>query len=159
MLARTVAKACAQRTVAATAAPAAVVGAQRCNMSTKAKKRPVSPSVTIYKIRTPALSSITHRVTGTALSVGVVGMSMVALTGDCNIPAYWDSLKVAAPALVPVTKLLVGFPLVYHTVAGFRHIAWDATAKGLDLDSVELTSKAVVSGGVCGYEASEILSV
>ena len=45
------------------------------------KRRPTSPHVTIYKFPIAALSSITTRVTGTALSVGFAGAGLVALFG------------------------------------------------------------------------------
>lgn len=82
------------------------------------------------------------------MSVGVIGMSMLALSGSCDIPAYVETVKTSAPLVMPVVKTLVGFPLVYHTVAGLRHLYWDKTAKGLDLNSVELSSKAVIAGSV-----------
>ena len=107
--------------------------------------RPISPHVTIYSFPVPALSSITNRATGVALSVGVMGMSFVALGGGCDIPSYVESVKVSVPMVMPVLKMLVAFPLVYHTVAGVRHLYWDKTAKGLDLDSVEKSSKVVIA--------------
>lgn len=106
--------------------------------------RPISPHVTIYAFPVPALASITNRATGVALSVGVMGMSFVALGGGCDIPAYVETLKTSVPVLMPLCKMLVAFPVVYHTVAGVRHMYWDKTAKGLDLDSVEGTSKIVI---------------
>jgi succinate dehydrogenase/fumarate reductase cytochrome b subunit len=48
--------------------------------------------------------------------------------------------------------MLVAFPLVYHSAAGIRHLYWDRTAKGLDLQSVELSSKALLIGaGVVSF--------
>jgi succinate dehydrogenase (ubiquinone) cytochrome b560 subunit len=51
---------------------------------------------------------------------------------------------------VPVAKAVVAFPFVYHYCNGARHIYWDATAKGLDLQSVEQSSKLVIGGAVLG---------
>lgn len=117
------------------------------SLSTKVE-RPISPHVTIYAFPIPALTSITNRVTGVGMSVGVMGMSFVALAGGCDIPSYVESLKVAAPILMPLLKIVIGFPIVYHTAAGVRHIFWDKTARGLDLPSVEMSSKALVAGSV-----------
>lgn len=111
-------------------------------------ERPISPHVTIYDFPLPALSSITNRATGVALSVGVMGMGLVALGGGCNIPAYVEVVKTSVPILMPLLKMVVAFPIVYHSAAGVRHLIWDKTAKGLDLESVELTSKIVIGGSV-----------
>jgi len=46
-----------------------------------------------------------------------------------------------APILVPVAKLLVAFPLSYHTLAGIRHVIWDTTADGLELEQVNQSSQ------------------
>lgn len=62
-------------------------------MSTKVE-RPISPHVTIYNFPVTALTSITNRATGVGMSVGVIGMSMVALGGGCDIPAYVETIKV-----------------------------------------------------------------
>lgn len=90
-------------------------------MSTKVE-RPISPHVTIYNFPITALTSITNRATGVGMSVGVIGMSMVALGGGCDIPAYVESIKVAAPMVMPLLKMVVAFPIVYHTAAGARHM-------------------------------------
>ena len=63
-----------------------------------------------------------NRVTGVGMSVGVMGMSMVALSGGCDIPAYVETVKTSVPVLMPLLKMVVAFPLVYHSAAGIRHL-------------------------------------
>jgi succinate dehydrogenase (ubiquinone) cytochrome b560 subunit len=116
-----------------------------CNNSPSG--RPISPHVTIYKFPVPALTSITFRATGVALTAGITGAAAMGMLG-ADVPAMWDSLKVGAPALVPVAKMLVAFPLVYHFVGGLRHLYWDATAKMLDIQSVDQLSYAMVGVSV-----------
>lgn len=88
---------------------------------------------------------------GVALSTGVAATGLSCLLGDpSSLPVFIDSFKNAAPILVPVAKvderrsavdpshspswqILVAFPFVFHMTNGFRHIFWDATARGLDL--------------------------
>lgn len=111
-------------------------------------ERPISPHVSIYSFPIPALSSIANRVTGVGMTVGVMGMSFVALAGGCDIPAYVETMKTSVPILMPLVKMVVAFPIVYHTAAGVRHIFWDKTARGLDLPSVEKSSKALIAGSV-----------
>lgn len=111
-------------------------------------ERPISPHVTIYDFPFPAISSIMNRATGVGMSVGVMSMGLVALGGGCDIPAYVEVVKTSVPVLMPLLKMVVAFPLVYHSVAGVRHLIWDKTARGLDLETLEMTTKVVVGGSV-----------
>ena len=74
--------------------------------------------MTIYKFPIGALTSIATRVTGGALTVGLTGISLVALGGG-DVPALMSSLgnsMVGVPA-----KVLFSFPLIYHYGSGLRH--------------------------------------
>jgi succinate dehydrogenase (ubiquinone) cytochrome b560 subunit len=88
--------------------------------------RPVSPHVTIYAFPVTAISSITNRATGMALSVGCAGLGVIELTGGSGAAMSFmeslgsSSLWIAAPA-----KFCVAFPLSYHYLGGLRHWAWD----------------------------------
>ena len=104
----------------------------------------MSPHVTIYKFPLPAIASITNRFTGVGLSVGISATGLLCLVGNpANLPVYIDAFKNAAPVLVPVAKLIVAFPFVYHSTASLRHLVWDKTARGLDLKSVNQSSMLV----------------
>jgi len=59
---------------------------------------------------------------------------------DCNIPVILDAVKTSAPAVIPVAKLCVAFPLTFHYLGGVRHLVWDHTLKGLDIKSMEMSS-------------------
>ena len=118
------------------------------NSSGAKVERPVSPHVTIYSQPIVAVSSITNRVSGVMLTVGMYGGGLVALSGTCDLPSLVHSFQQSAPALVPVAKALVAWPLVYHTLAGVRHLYWDYTARGMDLSTVELSSKALIGASV-----------
>jgi len=110
--------------------------------------RPISPHVTIYSQPIPAVSSITNRVTGTLLTIGMTGAGILALTGSCDIPASIHAFKSSVPALVPLVKIIVAFPLIYHSLAGIRHLYWDYTAKMLELPAVEISSKILIGVSV-----------
>ncbi len=129
------------------AAPSTSAAAAQTSSADKVE-RPISPHVTIYDFPVPAISSITNRATGVGLSVGVMGVGLVALGGHCDIPAYLECVKTSVPILMPLIKATVAFPIVYHTASGIRHLYWDKTAKGLDLPTVELTSKAIIGGSI-----------
>lgn len=68
-----------------------------------------------------AVSSITNRITGVGLSVGFLAASSYALVGG-DVPSLIHSAQVSIPAFTPLSKLLVAFPISYHTLAAIRHM-------------------------------------
>merc|ERR1711865_1120691 len=83
---------------------------QRQMSDYKSPHKVVSPCVTIYKWPVAALTSITNRVTGVGLWVGVSGIGLMSLTGD--VDTVVEAVK-ASPLIVPA-KLAVAFPLLFH---------------------------------------------
>jgi len=123
------------------------------------KDRPISPHVTIYKQPLEAISSIANRIAGVSLSVGVFGIALLGLTGNCDIPCYVESFQNAAPILVPPAKLLVGGTLAYHYLAGLRHLYWDYTAKGLELPTTKLSSQVLIGTSAVAALALAIYTI
>mmetsp|Transcript_10620 Transcript_10620/g.31660 ORF Transcript_10620/g.31660 Transcript_10620/m.31660 type:complete len:173 (+) Transcript_10620:92-610(+) len=80
--------------------------------------RPVSPHVTQYAFPIVALSSITMRICGGMLSVGLGGVAGASLVG-ADVPAL-----AMACSCFPA-KFAVAFPLVYHYAGAVRHTLWD----------------------------------
>lgn len=110
--------------------------------------RPISPHVTIYSQPIPGISSITNRVTGVMMTIGLFGAGSVAMINGCDLPSTIHAFKASVPALVPIAKIIVSFPLIYHFLAGLRHLYWDATAKMLDLPAAELSSKILIGSSI-----------
>jgi succinate dehydrogenase (ubiquinone) cytochrome b560 subunit len=123
-------------------------------------KRPVSPHVFEidgkqfhYKMPYGAISSITNRATGVMLSVGAGAAAYIALSGD--LVAAINAFKSNYPLLVFPAKFAVSFPLVYHYLAGVRHLYWDHyhygnmtdKASPLELEKVTSSSKALLYSG------------
>lgn len=109
-----------------------------------AKGRPISPHVSIYAFPVTAISSILIRVTGVALTGGVLGISAAAAVG-ADVPALIDSVQ-AYPAMTPMTKFVVAFPLVYHYLGGVRHLVWDHMPTLLTTKQVVPTSMGILGG-------------
>ncbi len=113
--------------------------------------RPISPHVTIYSFPTTAISSITNRATGVALSAGVTGMGVVGFFGG-DVAGIMHGL--GHSDLGQVMKFGVAFSISYHYICGIRHVVWDKTVKGFDNESMEKSSTlvlgaaAVLSGGL-----------
>ena len=92
---------------------------------TPGRERPLSPHLTIYRWQVTMLASITHRVTGMALSVGALCWAWW-LVSSSNGPEGDDSLMVVATTPIGLV-ILFGFAwsLSFHLLNGFRHLAWD----------------------------------
>lgn len=89
--------------------------------------------------------SIMNRATGVGLHFGVAAVSLLALFGgSCDIPGYVASFQTAAPILQPLVKAVIAFPFIFHYAGGLRHLYWDFTAKGIELDKVHLSGKVML---------------
>lgn len=108
------------------------------------KNRPISPHVEIYAFPTTAIASIMHRITGVAMT-GLFAVGGVAALGGDPVEAM-HSFKQAAPALVPVAKFAIVFPLVYHYAASIKVLYQE---KQIELLQKGLTDQhaAMILGG------------
>mmetsp|Transcript_25825 Transcript_25825/g.79436 ORF Transcript_25825/g.79436 Transcript_25825/m.79436 type:complete len:159 (-) Transcript_25825:63-539(-) len=100
--------------------------------------RPMSPHVTTYAFPIVAFSSVTVRITGMLLSVGVGGVSVASLAG-VDISAL-----AAAYSCFPL-KFAVAFPLTYHYIGAVRHTLWDRKPESmLNNKDAEMSSYILV---------------
>ena len=113
----------------------------------KARPRPVFRNIGFgelanYRLPIPGVASIVHRVTGIALFVALLfllAMLQMSLKSEAGFEAFrtiiWGNLfgKIVLVGLL--------FALIYHLVAGFRHLVQDAN-KWLDLATGRSTAFA-----------------
>ena len=104
----------------------------------------ISPHLTIYKFPVTAISSITNRVTGVALSGAFVGSGVYALSGRDPLKT-WESLD---PKIQRAGEVGVTFPIVYHTAGGIRHLLWDRFPTLLTTASTRTSSIGLILGSV-----------
>lgn len=103
--------------------------------------RPLSPHLTIYKPQMTTVLSITHRITGVALFIGVIllcwwvffsaygcGRCLHALLGSVWFQGMLGLWSAA---------------LYYHLCNGIRHLFWDA-GRGFSLSATHRSGWAVV---------------
>jgi succinate dehydrogenase / fumarate reductase cytochrome b subunit len=103
------------------AAPLQKISPQRPVAST----RPLSPHLTIYRWPVTMMTSITHRVTGSAMAVGALVLAWWLISVS-NGPEGYDSFHAimdTVPGLIVVFGL--AWSLAYHFFSGLRHLAWD----------------------------------
>lgn len=108
----------------------------------KAKGRPVSPHVTRYAFPIVAISSITQRVTGVLLTVGLGGVAGVSLAGG-DVGGIASAL--GASSVAPAAKFAVAFPLTYHFCGALRHAVWDKMPETLENTKAAQSSWAVIA--------------
>lgn len=119
--------------------------------------RPLSPHLQVYRPQLTSVTSITHRLTGILLSLGMVVvvlwvLALAAGPGAFNILNGWLASPVGMAAMVVWT-----LSLFYHLLNGIRHLLWDAGwlldlrgayASGWTVIVLSLVLTAVVWGGL-----------
>lgn len=111
--------------------------------------RPVSPHVTIYAFPITALSSITNRATGMALSFGCVGLGAVEILGGSGAAmGLMESIGSSHMLIAAPAKFCVAFPLVYHYFGAVRHMLWDKNPEMLTTEDASKSSYALFGGSV-----------
>ena len=88
-------------------------------------ERPLSPHLQVYRLPMTALMSISHRITGAALIVGAIFISMwfiAAVAGE----QYYNQLMDFSQGWIG-TLMIFGWSvaLFYHLCNGIRHLLWD----------------------------------
>jgi succinate dehydrogenase / fumarate reductase, cytochrome b subunit len=114
--------------------------------STTKHPRPMSP-FWIYKFQYTMALSILHRITGCALSFGLLLFVywLVALaTGES---AYATAQTVFAHPLTKVVLFGFSFAFFYHLMNGVRHLTWD-TGHGLERKSARTSGWIAFIGAI-----------
>jgi succinate dehydrogenase / fumarate reductase cytochrome b subunit len=104
--------------------------------------RPLSPHVFIYRFAYTMATSIFHRITGVALSLGLlllVGF-VVALAAGPGSYASYMAFAGSWPVQVVLAVLLFAFS--FHLANGIRHLLWDAGI-GLERGPARFSAKLV----------------
>lgn len=88
--------------------------------------------------------SITHRITGLGLAMGVYGFAFGALTMKGQFPECVAAIQAMhiSPALIIPTKLAASGTLFYHYLNGIRHLCWDL-GFGFKVNEVYTSGKVV----------------
>ena len=109
-----------------------------------ATKRPLSPHLQIYRPQLTSVLSITHRLTGFALSLLILLSPAILYFLTLSKDSHTLVMNVFQNSFVKLVLFLAIFGLSYHLCNGIRHLAWDA-GYGLDLDSSYKSGYAVVA--------------
>lgn len=90
-----------------------------------ANNRPLSPHLQIYKLPITGLISISHRITGIFLSVGLFGLIWLVMQVKSGMLDYlaMQTLLQSLPAKIVLVGFIFAF--MFHLCHGTRHLIWD----------------------------------
>jgi succinate dehydrogenase / fumarate reductase, cytochrome b subunit len=97
--------------------------------------RPTSPHLQVYRLPITGLISITHRITGVFLSVGLVLVVAIFYALSQGAESYATMQGVASFWLLKVLYWGFIFALFFHLCHGVRHLYWDI-GEGFDAGSL-----------------------
>jgi succinate dehydrogenase / fumarate reductase cytochrome b subunit len=107
--------------------------------------RPTSPHLQIYQLPLTGIISISHRMTGVMLSVGLVLFVYLISAVSGGADAYAAMQEVTGFWLVRLMYWGFIYALFFHLVHGVRHLIWDA---GETFDKETLDRYAKIELGV-----------
>ena len=105
--------------------------------------RPLSPHLTIFRWPISMTLSILHRVTGVALSVGLIVLTVWLLALSIGAPAYSQIVDLLGSILGRLLLFSFSFAFFFHLCNGIRHLFWDV-GKGFEMRQVNASAWAVV---------------
>lgn len=91
----------------------------------EAHPRPLSPHLQIYRWPVTMATSITHRATGVALTMGSVLVGWWLIAAASGPELYTPFQTVANNPLGQLVLFGFVWSLAYHLLNGIRHLAWD----------------------------------
>ena len=115
--------------------------------STSTRKRPLSPFLTVYRWQYTMALSILHRVTGCALSVGLLLFAYWLVAAATGQAAYETARAFFGHPLVRVLLIGFSFAFFYHLLNGVRHMTWD-TGHGLERKAARLSGWVAFLGAL-----------
>ena len=88
--------------------------------------RPLSPHLQVYRPQLTSVMSISHRITGILLSLGMIVVVLWVLALAAG-PESFDRINAVLATPVGLGVMVVWtFSLFYHLLNGVRHLLWDA---------------------------------
>ena len=108
-----------------------------------AKERPISPHLQVYKPQITSVLSIFHRITGVALTFGLILLVAWIFTLSLG-EEYFEYFVMFIKSWFGLLILFgFTFALNYHLCNGIRHLFWDA-GYGYEIETVHKSGLAVL---------------
>jgi len=109
--------------------------------------RPLSPHLQVYKPQISTVLSITHRMTGVALTFGMVVMIAWLASVAGGPENYANFVQYAHSIIGQIILLGLSLSFFFHLCLGIRHLFWDA-GYFLDLPDVYKTGRIAIGAAV-----------
>ena len=109
--------------------------------------RPLSPHLQVYRLPLVAILSISHRITGVALSVGTLLLTWWVVSAAFGAEAYATATAFISSPLGYLFMFGWSVALFYHFCNGIRHLLWDI-GKNFELSQTATANWVVISGTV-----------
>ena len=90
------------------------------------KERPLSPHLSVYRWPITMSLSILHRITGVALSVGLLLLMFWLVAASSGDAMYAGFVALVDTLVGRVLLAAWSFAFFYHLANGVRHLFWDA---------------------------------
>jgi len=110
---------------------------------TKKVERPLSPHLQVYNLPLTALMSISHRITGVALTLGMLIVAAFLIAAGSSEAHYNLVMAIASSKIGLIILFLWSFALYFHMFNGLRHMIWD-TGRFLEKDQAMRTNYIVL---------------
>lgn len=109
--------------------------------------RPLSPNIQIYRPQLTSVLSITHRLTGVALTFGSLLIVAWLIAGAAGPAAYHELLGFIRSWIGLFLLFGWTFSIFFHLCNGVRHLFWDA-GLGFELRTIYLSGWSAVAASI-----------
>ena len=106
-------------------------------------ERPLSPHLSIYRWPVTMVSSILHRATGVALSLGFIVLVAWLFDAASGPESYAVLAAVLGSPLGMLFFAGLSFSFFYHLGNGVRHLVWD-TGRGFEKSQANVSAWFVI---------------
>lgn len=109
--------------------------------------RPLSPHISIYRWPITMVSSILHRMSGVAMSIGLLVLAAWLMNAAAG-PDQYRQFQSAMSTIIG-RVLLIGWSLAffYHLANGIRHLVWD-TGRGFEIQQANRSAWFVIVSAI-----------
>jgi succinate dehydrogenase / fumarate reductase cytochrome b subunit len=105
--------------------------------------RPLSPHLSIYRWPITMVLSILHRMTGVAMSVGLVVLAAWLMQAAAGPEAYLGFTIAMSGFAGKLLLVAWSFAFFFHAANGVRHLVWD-TGRGLEKRQADRSAWLVI---------------
>ena len=116
-------------------------------MPEHAENRPLSPHLQVYRPAISMVMSIFHRLTGTALYIGMLMLAWWLIAAASGPDYYAVAMDWIGSVLGYLMLIGLSWAVFHHALGGLRHFLWD-TGRGFEIPTVLRLSWATLIGSL-----------